>query len=54
MQLFHPQLMLAIFHYGLSNSKSSRVSRTFLSILVIFNNDVVWIVSILPLISNST
>ena len=34
--------------------KSARVSKTLLNILANFNNDVVCIVSILPLISNSS
>ena len=36
-----------------SNSKSPLVSRTFLSILADLTNSIVWIVSILSLISNS-
>ena len=37
-----------VFHWSLSNSKSSQVSRTFLSILAVRNNAVVWIVSTRP------
>ena len=33
------------FHWSLSDSKSSQVSRTFLSILAVLNNAVVWMVS---------
>ena len=43
-----------VFYRSLSDSKSPHVSRTFLSILVVLNNEVVWMVSILPLISNSS
>ena len=34
-----------VFHWRLSDSKSLQVSRTLLSILAVFNNAVVWIVS---------
>ena len=34
-----------IFHWRLSDSKSPQVSRTLLSILAVFNNAVVWMVS---------
>ena len=37
-----------VFHERLSDSKSSQVSRTLLSILVIYNNAVVWMVSNRP------
>ena len=37
----------------LSDSKSLQVSRTLLSILTNLNSDVLWMVSIFPLISNS-
>ena len=36
------------FHWSLSDSKSPQVSRTFLSILVVLNNAVVWMVSTRP------
>ena len=36
------------FHWSLSDSKSPQVSRTLLSILAVFNNAVVWMVSIRP------
>ena len=41
------------FHWSLSDSKSPQVSRTLLSIQADLNNDVVWMVSILSLISRS-
>ena len=34
-----------VFHWGLSDSKSPQISRTLLSILAVFNNAVVWMVS---------
>ena len=34
-----------VFHWSLSLSKSPQVSRTFLSILAVFNSAVVWMVS---------
>ena len=34
-----------VFHWRLSDSKSPQVSRTLLSILFVFNNAVVWMVS---------
>ena len=34
-----------VFHWSLSDSKSSQVSKTLLSILTVFNNVVVWMVS---------
>ena len=37
-----------VFHWGLSDSKSPQVSRTHLSILAVFNNAVVWMVSTRP------
>ena len=48
------QRWVAICHWSLSDSKSPRVSWTFLSILADLNCIVVWMVSILPLTSNST
>ena len=45
---------LAVFHWNLGYSKFPRVSRTLLNILVDFNNVVAWMVSIFPLISNSS
>ena len=43
-----------VFHWWLSDSKSPHVSRTLLSILAVFNNAVVWMVSTRPLTSNSS
>ena len=34
-----------VFHWRLSDSKSTQVSRTLLSILPVFNNAVIWVVS---------
>ena len=42
---FSHQRKLMLFHWRLSDSKSPQVSRTLLSILVVFNNAVVWMVS---------
>ena len=44
-------LWLMVFHWSLSESKSSQVSRTLLSILADLNYAVVWIISTRPLIS---
>ena len=44
-QSFSHQRKLMVFHWSLSVSKSPQVSRTSLSILAVFNNAVVWIVS---------
>ena len=43
-----------VFNWGLSDSKSPLVFRTFLSILADLNNAVVWMVSAGSLISNSS
>ena len=43
-----------VFHWSLSNSKSPQVSRTLLSILVVLNNAVVWMISTRPLLSKSS
>ena len=43
-----------VFHWSLSGSQSPQVSRTRLNILANLDNAVVWIVSILPLISHSS
>ena len=40
-----------IFYWGLGDSKSPQVSRTFLSILVDLSDVVVWMVSVRPQIS---
>ena len=51
---FSYQLTLMFFHRSLSDSNSHLVSRTLLSILVDLNSIVIWMVSIRPLISNSS
>ena len=43
-----------VFHWRLSDSKSPQVSRTLLSILAVFNNDVVWMISTRPPTSKSS
>ena len=43
-----------VFHWSLSENKSLQVSRTLLSILVVLNNAVVWMVSIRPPTSKSS
>ena len=43
-----------VFHWSLSDSKSPQVSRTFLSILAVLNNAVVWMVSTFPPASKSS
>ena len=43
-----------VFHWRLSDSKSPQVSRTLLSILAVFNNVVVWMVSTRPPTSKSS
>ena len=43
-----------VFHWRLSDSKSPQVSRTLLSILSVFNNAVVWMVSTRPPTSKSS
>ena len=48
------QCQLIVFHWSLSDCKSSLVSRTLLSILTDFNNAIVWMVSARPPISNSS
>ena len=44
---FSHQRKLMVFHWSLSDSKSPQVSRTLLSILTVFTNAVVWMVSTL-------
>ena len=51
---FSHQHQLMVFHWSLSSSESPQVSRTFLSILAVLNNVVVWMVSTRPLISKSS
>ena len=46
--------LYAIFHWRLSDSKSPQVSWTLLSIPVVFNNAVVWMVSTRPPTSKSS
>ena len=43
-----------VFHWRLSDSKSPQVSRALLSILAVFNNAVVWMVSTRPPSSKSS
>ena len=43
-----------VFHWRLSDSKSPQVSRNILSILAVFNNAVVWMVSTRPPTSKSS
>ena len=43
-----------VFHWRLSGSKSPQVSRTLPSILAVFNNAVVWVVSTRPSTSKSS
>ena len=43
-----------VFHRSLSDSKSTQVSRTLLSILADLNNAVIWMASARPLISKSS
>ena len=43
-----------VFHWILSDIKSPQVSRTLLSILAVFNNAVVWMVSTRPPTSKSS
>ena len=43
-----------VFHWRLSDSKSPQVPRTLLSILAVFNNAVVWMVSTRPPTSKSS
>ena len=53
-QRFSHQRKLMVLHWRLSDSKSPQVSRTLLSILAVFNNAVVWMVSTRPLTSISS
>ena len=52
-EFFHTSSNM-VFHWMLSDSKSLQISRSLLSIIVYFSNDVVWIVSILILLSSSS
>ena len=51
---FSHQLTLMVFHCSFSDSKSSQVSRTLLSILAVPNNVAVWMVSSRPPTYNSS
>ena len=42
-----------VFHWSLSDSRSPQISRTLLSILAVFNNVVVWMVTTRPPTSKS-
>ena len=48
------EVKLMVCHWRLSDSKSPQVSRTLLSIPVVFNNPVVWMVSTRPPTSKSS
>ena len=54
LQIFLHQLTLVVFHWTLSDCKSPLVSRTLLSILANLNIAVFWMVSVFPLVSNSS
>ena len=47
-------LLIRVFHWSLSDSKSPQVSRTLLSILAVLNNVVLWMVSTRPPTSKSS
>ena len=51
---FFPPALADVFHWRLSDSKSSQVSRTLLSILAVLSNVVIWIVSTRPSTSKSS
>ena len=52
--IFSHLCQLMVFYWKLSDSKSTQISRTLFSILADLNNATVWMVSILPLITNSS
>ena len=54
LSIFSNQRYLVVFHWSLSDNKFPQVSRTLLSILANITYCVVWIVSILLLISSSS
>ena len=54
LESFSHHRKLIVFHWSLSESKSSQVSKTLLSILADLNNAIVWMVFTLPLISKSS
>ena len=51
---FSRQRLLGVFHWSLSDNNSPQVSRTFWGVLVYLFNVMVWMVSILLLISKSS
>ena len=51
-KFFLHQRKMIVFHWSLSVSKSTQVYRTLLRILADFSTAVVWMISILPMISN--
>ena len=51
---FFTQRHLMVFHWSLSDSKCPQVSRTLLSILAVFSNAVVWMVSTRPSTTKSS
>ena len=51
---FSNQHKLMVFHWRLSDSRSPQVSSTLLSILAVFNNAIVWMVSTQPPTSKSS
>ena len=53
-RVFSHRCKLMVFHWSLSDSKSSQVSRTCLSILAVLSNAVDWIVSTRPPTSKSS
>ena len=50
---FFTHFMLMVFHWSLSDCKCPQGSRTILSILAVYNNVVVWMVSTRPSTSKS-
>ena len=53
-RVFHIRRKLMVFHWRLSDSKSPQVCRTLLSILAVFKNPLVWMVSFRPPTSKSS
>ena len=54
LRAFLPQLMLMVFHWNLSDSKSPQVSRTLLIILADLNNAIIKMLSTPPLTYKSS
>ena len=54
LQSFSHQCNLIVFHWSLSDSKSSQVFRTRIRVLVVLSNAVIWIVFICPPTSKSS